>query len=106
MRPMILMLIGIPAFVAAAPAPTPQRIPSPPTALQPREKCVDLGLHWTGRSAASGPSRLGDQPSGNLYSSVLREVDGCKEAVLLRQGLGLPASGPGRGRQPASRRQP
>ena len=45
---------------------------------------------------ADGPqkpraNRLGDLPPGDLQLAVVREVDGCQEPVIVRQGYGAGA---------------
>jgi hypothetical protein len=87
MRAILLLLLTSAATVAAAPGGKPVRIPAPAAALEPANKCIDLEVHWTKRNSRPGAGKLGDQPPGSLYSTVLREMDGCKEAVLLRQGM-------------------
>jgi hypothetical protein len=46
------------------------------------------------------PRRLDELPSGDLHLTVMREVEGCQEPVIVRQGYGAVAEEPaGRSRR-------
>ena len=72
---------------ASAPAPARPPVAAPPT-LGTGTCLSDLRREAGGAPAASRPRRLGELPPGDLQLTVMREVDGCHEPVIVRQGFG------------------
>jgi hypothetical protein len=79
-------------------APQPQaKSPAPAVQFQPRldvqvseRDCPTSQVHHADRRGGEGlrVNRLGELPPGNLELTVMREVDGCQEPVIVRQGFG------------------
>jgi hypothetical protein len=82
----LLLFSAVLVPVAAIGAPRPAAPPSQPVAEISR-KCINARARWTGPQRAEA-RRLGELPSGDLYSAVVREVDGCQEPVVIRYGYG------------------
>ena len=103
MRGLILLaILGMPTSLAAQDFPLPDhsatewRTPAPSSGAS--AKCYDPNLHMADRSAdrpdseARKGKRLGDLPSGTLYLTVVRDVGGCSEPVVIRYGYGAAKS--------------
>ncbi|HZF95799.1 MAG TPA: hypothetical protein VEZ20_13120 [Allosphingosinicella sp.] len=72
-----------------APAPAPARPPiAAPPSLGTGTCLSDLRREAASTPATSRPRRLGELPPGDLQLTVMREVDGCHEPVIVRQGFG------------------
>ena len=81
MRLSILILsLALPAAAAAAP---PAALPK----QDGRECPADRARFGDGRPKAE-TRRLGELPPGALYLSVDRKVDGCRQPVIVRYGIG------------------
>ncbi len=89
MRMLILAAtLALPASSLAQPAPK-DRMPSPPRAITvpPGSKvnCIANRVQHADGFDTSRPRRLDEMPPGKLYLSVMREVDGCQELVLVSE---------------------
>ena len=81
------------AASSAAQPPAPTRVPARPPVAAPSSlgtvTCLrDLRRDAGSRPAATRPQRLGELPPGDLQLTVIRQVDGCYEPVIVRQGFG------------------
>jgi hypothetical protein len=89
--------LALPAASSAGPAPADSR--SAEAAAASREDCpTDPNLHQADTPGPALVHRLGELPPGNLTLTVMREVDGCIEPVIVRYGIGAaaePAPGDG-----------
>ncbi len=79
----------------AQPAPAPSE-PLVFGASEPQRECRSDQVHRAKRGDAPAARRLGELPPGNLELAVLREVDGCREPVIVRYGIGAAAGQPAR----------
>jgi hypothetical protein len=88
MRLIFAALLCLPAVSSAAPQqPTnPMRTP----AEAARSDCPsDPSLRMARRPGKPAKvTRLGDEPSASLALTVYRQVDGCHEPAILREGIG------------------
>jgi hypothetical protein len=108
MRLLILAAsLALPAssMPAQAPVPkaalTPKPLPAlaPQSALAPQAKtganALDCEFNTNLRHAIGEgtpkANKLGELPTGNLHLAVMREVEGCQEPVIVRQGFGAMA---------------
>jgi len=86
---MTLLTAAAPQPQAKSPAPS---LPSPPRlGVQVSERdCPTTQVHHADRSSTQGlrANRLGELPPGNLELTVMQEVDGCQEPVIVRYGVG------------------
>ena len=93
--PLALLCLGAASPPGAAPAATGPKSPSPEVRpgeilLTPPARCRDAEpRRTTGQTLA--PQRLDQLPQGNLSLAVLREVDGCPQSTVVREGYGAPA---------------
>ncbi|HEX8191712.1 MAG TPA: hypothetical protein VF552_02325 [Allosphingosinicella sp.] len=79
----------LPAASSAAQTTAPARAPVASPASLGTGTCLrDLRRDATGPAATSRPRRLGELPPGDLQLTVMREVDGCREPVIVRQNFG------------------
>ena len=85
---LLIMLISALTAAAAAPPSSPQpQAGSLPLAAA--RSCPNIQVHHvTKPGRVLRPQRLDELPLASLELSVLREVDGCPERAILRQGLG------------------
>jgi hypothetical protein len=77
---LILMLPAIGGAASAGPPPTAAargRCPSDPLLFADRD-----------RGGQAQPRKLGELPPGRLYLSVDRQIDGCRQPVIVRYGIG------------------
>jgi len=91
-----LILLPLTA-TAAQPQPRPPAA-SPPAIEQPsaqaKPRCDRFGrVEHAGEGAVlqappARPRRLDELPAGDLHLTVVREVDGCQEPVIVRHGYG------------------
>ena len=81
MRLSILILM-LPAAVAAS-------APSPPKAGTP-DRCPPDRILFAERDVQgqAQPKKLGEEPPGKLYLTVDRKVNGCRQPVIVRYGIG------------------
>ena len=86
---MIAALLSAASSAAQPPASAPARPPlaAPPT-LGTGTCLSDLRREAGSAPAASRPRRLGELPPGDLQLTVMREIEGCHEPVIVRQGFG------------------
>jgi hypothetical protein len=82
-------------------APTPKSSPAlaPQSAFAPQAKTGAAALdcefkanlrHAIGEGTPKA-NKLGELPAGDLHLAVMREVEGCQELVIVRQGFGAVA---------------
>lgn len=97
------------AATAAQPQSQPPAASPPPVeqpAAQAKPRCDRFAqVERAGEGAVlqappALPRRLDELPAGDLHLTVMREVGGCQEPVIVRQGYGIvheePAGGSGR----------
>ena len=60
--------------------------------------CLSSRVRHADVAGTARYNRLGDLPPGDLQLAVVREVDGCQEPVIVRQGYGA-LSAPERARR-------
>jgi hypothetical protein len=88
MRLAILILsLAVPVAAAAAP---PAALPKTPG------KCPSDRVVFADRDGKVEAKRLGELPPGSLYLSVDRQVDGCRQPVIVRYGIGAVGGAPAR----------
>jgi len=110
MRNLAFIPVAVLCIGAAAPQPAPsQSTPAPSTAgaaasksLTPRpglpgeivlsapSHCLDAEPRIASGQTL-GPRRLDQLPQANLSLTVMREVNGCPQATIVREGIGGPA---------------
>ena len=89
MRLSILILsLAIPVAAAAAP---PVTLPKAPG------KCPSDQPVFANRTGNENSRKLGELPPGSLYLAVDRQVDGCRQPVIVRHNIG--GAGGGRPRR-------
>jgi hypothetical protein len=77
---LLLAVLAAPASSVAQPAPArPAERQAQPAQ---RVDCAAAQVRHAARPAPLRPRRLDELPRGELYLSVMREVDGCQELVL------------------------
>jgi hypothetical protein len=78
---LLLAVLAAPVSSVAQPAPArpPAERQAPPAQ---RVDCAAAQVRHATRPAPLRPRRLDELPRGELYLSVMREVDGCQELVL------------------------
>jgi hypothetical protein len=92
--PVLVAALALSLGPASAKAPSS----SPISGSSPFD-CNNNLLHYAHKDGkAAGLRRLGELPPGNLHLTVVREVDGCHEPVIVRYGIGM-----GERETPASR---
>jgi hypothetical protein len=90
MRALVLLaLLATPASSVAQPAPAASVTPvkEGPLARQ-RLDCVATRVQHASKGEPLRMRRLDELPNGELYLSVMREVDGCQEMVLVSEERG------------------
>jgi hypothetical protein len=84
----LILSLAIPATAMAA-----TRAPS----IKPPGKCLADRMIFaddkTPRAGKAEPRKLGELPPGRLYLSVDRQVDGCRQPVIVRYGIGAATRG-------------
>jgi hypothetical protein len=74
---------------SAPPAEPGARNPFATASSPPAERCRNPRTQHAARPERNlRPQRLDELPAGNLELTVLRQVDGCAEPAILREGLG------------------
>ena len=75
-------------------APTQAPAPAPAASAAQSANCQAPTIREADRDSRqpTRPQSLGELPAGNLYLTVQRDVDGCIEPVLVRQGFGSQGS--------------
>ncbi|MGE5721832.1 MAG: hypothetical protein ACM3YM_05155, partial [Sphingomonadales bacterium] len=82
MRGSILFLLAVPTVALAAPPPHAAGDRLPATAS--KAACDRYGLHWAGRNSAKARfSESGALPPGDLFLTVVRNVNGCNEPTIV-----------------------
>ena len=85
---MIAALLSAASSAAQPPAPARPPVAAPPS-LGTGTCLRDLLREAGSTPAASRPRRLSELPPGDLQLTVMREVNGCREPVIVRQGFGV-----------------
>ncbi len=75
-----LALLATPASSVAQIAPK-AAIAKPSSLAPPRLDCLSARVRHANKGEPLRPRRLDELPRGELYLSVMREVDGCQEVV-------------------------
>ena len=87
MRGSILFLLAVPTVSLAAPPSHAAGNPSPAAAS--KAACDRYGPQWAARSSAKAQySELGALPPGNLFLTVVRDLNGCTEPTIVGYGYG------------------
>ncbi len=81
-----LVLLAAPLSSVAAPTSPPQN-----ALARQRVDCVAADVRHANKGEPLRPRRLDELPKGELYLSVLRQVDGCQEMVRASEELGRAA---------------
>jgi hypothetical protein len=84
---MLAALLSAASSAAQPPAPARPPIAVPPS-LGTGTCLSDLRRDAASRPGASRPRHLGELPPGDLQLTVMREIEGCREPVIVRQGFG------------------
>ena len=84
---MIAALLSAASSAAQPPAPARAPVAAPPS-LGTGTCLRDLRRDAGSTPATSRPRRLGELPPGDLQLTVMREIEGCQEPVIVRQGFG------------------
>ena len=63
-------------------------VPQPTKFAGSRIDCMSSRVQHADGPQKPRANRLGDLPPGDLQLAVVREVDGCQEPVVVRQGYG------------------
>jgi hypothetical protein len=100
MRLILAALLCLPAASSAAPQPAPGPIRTPLGAA--RSDCPsDPSLRMARRPGRSATvTRLGEEPDAVLALTVYREVGGCHEPAIVREGIGYTPGHPVTGLNP------
>ena len=80
--------LALPVGAALAVPPAPQSAHNPNKFAGARLDCVANRVHHARPGTPARFNRLGDLPPGDLQLAVVRQVDGCQEPVIVRQGYG------------------
>ena len=75
----------------AAKAPQPQQALPGEIVLTPPAHCVLDTEPQRTQGQTLGPRRLDQLPQGSLSLAVMREVNGCPQSTVVREGYGAPA---------------
>ena len=84
----ILATLIVPASSIAQPSPDAVAQPRPSATAGAKLDCVANRVQHADQFGSTRPRRLDEMPPGKLYLSVMREVDGCQEMVLVSEERG------------------
>ena len=87
MRLVILAALALPASSLAQP-PRPAPAHNPDKFAGARLDCMSSRIQHARPGAKARFNRLGELPSGDLQLAVVRQIEGCQEPVIVRQGYG------------------
>jgi len=91
---MRLVILAVALAIPAGPAvanPTPSGAHNPNKFAGGRIECMANRVHEARPGAQARFNRLGELPPGDLILGVVRQVEGCQEPVIVRQGYGAAA---------------
>lgn len=88
MRHLVLLaVLSVPASSVAQP-PANKPLPQAPRSAGAKLDCVVNRVEHANQLGTTKPRRLDELPAGKLYLSVMREIDGCQEMVLVSEERG------------------
>ena len=79
--------LALPASSLAQP-PRPAPAHNPDKFAGARLDCMSSRIQHARPGAKARFNRLGELPSGDLQLAVVRQIEGCQEPVIVRQGYG------------------
>lgn len=84
--------LALPAGSSLAQPASPATVHNPNKFAGARLDCMANRVQHARPGLNARFNRLGDLPPGDLMLAVVREVDGCQEPVIVRQGYGAIAA--------------